>query len=337
LTAQEGLADALGLLGRREESLAHYADALLGYGEDGDVPSRARLQRKMASLQWEAGERKAALVQYQTALELLNGQTQHIEVALLSQEMGRLAFRSGDNEGAIQWSHKALNAAEEFVARTGNSQEAASAIAHAYNTIGAALARAARFEEAVEYVERSIEVAQEHELPQAACRAYTNLGVLYTNLDPGHAIEMCTAGLELAKKIGDLSLQSWLYANLASAYCTFTGQCEAEGIAAAEAAIELDRELGQLDHLAVPLIVLGQIYQCHGDWEPALANFEEALRLAQEMREPQLLFPCYDGLATLYLEAGDVARTEEYMAKGEQVCEEAGLQVESLVMLPFLY
>jgi tetratricopeptide (TPR) repeat protein len=200
-----------------------------------------------------------------------------------------------------------------------------------------ALARAARLEEAVEYVERSIGVAQEYELPQAACRAYTNLGVLYTNLDPGQAIEICTAGLELAKKIGDLSLQSWLYANLAGAYCTFTGQCEAEGIAAAEAAIELDRQLGQLDHLAVPLVVLGQIYQCHGDLEAALASYQEALRLAQEMREPQLLFPCYDGLATLYLESGDVTRAEEYLAKGEQVCQEAGLEVDSLVMMPFLY
>lgn len=337
LTAQEGLADVLGLVGRRDESLGHYEDALREYKKSGDKPSGARLQRKIGSLQWEAGNREAALARYQSALALVDGQPQHIEMAHLYQEMGRLAFRSGDNQGAIQWAQKALEMAEHLAARNGNSPEAASAIAQAYNTLGVALARAARLEEAVEYVERSIGVAQEYELPQAACRAYTNLGVLYTNLDPGQAIEICAAGLELAKKIGDLSLQSWLYANLAGAYCTFTGQCEAEGITAAEAAINLDRQLGQLDHLAVPLIVLAQIYQCHGDPEAALVCYQEALRLAQEMREPQLLFPCYEGLATVYLEVGDIARTEEYMAKGQQVCEEAGLDVESLVMMPFLY
>jgi predicted ATPase len=112
LTAQEGLADVLGLLGRREASLAHYGDALVGYGEDGDTPSRARLQRKIGSLQWEAGDREAALAHYQSALGLLDGQTQHIEVAYLYQEMGRLAFRSGDNLEAIQWAQKALDAAE---------------------------------------------------------------------------------------------------------------------------------------------------------------------------------------------------------------------------------
>lgn len=337
LVAQERLADVFGLLGRRAEALMHYEEVRASYEEDRDKASQARLLRKIGSLQWEEGNREAAMAQYRTGLALLNGYTQHIEMAHLYQEMGRLAFRSGDNQGAIAWARKALEMAEQLIARNGNSQEAASAMAYAYNTLGVALARVARLEEAVEYVERSINVAREHELPQAACRAYTNLGVLYTNLDPAQAIETCTEGLELARKIGDLGLQSWLYANLASAYCTFTGQCETEGIAAAEAAIDLDRQLGQLDHLAVPLIVLGQIYQCHGDSEAALLSYREALRLAQEIGEPQLLFPCYDGLATLYLEVGDVTQAEEFMAKGEQVCVEAGLEVESLVMMPFLY
>jgi adenylate cyclase len=169
-----------------------------------------------------------------------------------------------------------------------------------------------------------------------ACRAYTNLGVLYSTLDPRRAIETCLAGLELAKKIGDLGLQPWLYANLAGAYCTFTGQCEEEGIAAARAAIELDRQLGQLDHLAVPLIVLGQIYQCHGEPEPALQCYQEALRLAEEIQEPQLLFPCYDGLATLHLELGDETLAEQFMLRAQQLCEQAGLDADSLVVLPFL-
>jgi adenylate cyclase len=179
-------------------------------------------------------------------------------------------------------------------------------------------------------------VALEHELLNVACRGYTNLGVLYSTFDPARAIESCQTGLELARRCGDLGLQPWLYANLASAYCTFTGQCEAEGIAAAQAAIELDRRLGQLDHLAVPLIVLGQIYQCHGEAARALEFYQEALGLAEEMREPQLLFPCYDGLATLYLDLGDEALAEQYMLKSQRVCEQAGLDVDSLVVLPFL-
>ncbi|MBV9246169.1 MAG: tetratricopeptide repeat protein, partial [Methylobacteriaceae bacterium] len=80
--------------------------------------------------------------------------------------------------------------------------------------------------------------------------------------------------------MGDLGFQSQLYANLAVSYCALTDRCEAEGVEAARKAIDLGRRLGLLDHLAVPLIVLGQIHQCRGEHAPARASYEEALALA---------------------------------------------------------
>jgi tetratricopeptide (TPR) repeat protein len=208
--------------------------------------------------------------------------------------------------------------------------------AHAYNTLGVALARTGRPAEAVSQIERSIALAEARELLQAACRGYTNLGVLYSSLDPQRSIETCLRGLETAKKVGDLGFQSRLYANLAVAYCALTDRCEAEGVEAAQAAIDLDRRLGLLDHLAVPLIVLGQIHQCHGEHAKAFAMYEEALRLAEQVGEAQLLFPCYDGLATLYLDAGNQAQAETYLAKAQEVCERAGVEPDALMVLPFL-
>jgi adenylate cyclase len=136
--------------------------------------------------------------------------------------------------------------------------------------------------------------------------------------------------------VGDLGFQSRLQANLAVAYCALTDRCEAEGIEAAQTAIDLDRRLGLLDHLAVPLIVLGQIHQCHGERALAFSLYEEALGLAEEVGEPQLLFPCYDGLATLYLDSGNQPLAERYLAKAQEVCERAGLEPDALMVLPFL-
>jgi len=136
--------------------------------------------------------------------------------------------------------------------------------------------------------------------------------------------------------VGDLGFQSRLYANLAVAYCALTDRCEAEGVEAAQAAIDLDRRLGLLDHLAVPLIVLGQIHQCHGNPAQAFASYQEAMGLAEQSDEPQLLFPCYDGLATLYLDAGDVARAEVYLSMAQAVCKRAGVEPDALMVLPFL-
>lgn len=344
LAVRERLGDLLGPIGRREAALEHY-EAVRGAAEAAsDRTVQARIYRKIGALHWDAGDRDRALARFQAGLAILEGDAPHIELAHLYQEMGRLAFRSGDNHGAVEWATRALGQVDRLAVGSGGSavstssekEEAAAAIAHAYNTLGVALARLGRLREAVAHIERSVAMAQTHGLLQAACRGYTNLGVLYSTLDPGRAIETCLRGLEMAKKIGDLGFQSRLYANLAVAYCALTDRCEEQGVGAAQTSVDLDRQLGQLDHLAIPLIVLGQIYQCHGgDPAVALRCYTEALGLAEEAGEPQLLFPCYDGLATLSLEMGDETQAEQYMRKAQQVCERAGLDPDSLVLLPF--
>ena len=336
---RERLADLLALTGRRAEALAHYEAVRQELETTADRAGAARLHRKIGGLHWEAGDRERASACFASGLERLGEDGNPIERAQLFQEIGRLAFRAGDNAGAIAWAERALAEAaseEETAADPERAREAAATRAQAYNTLGVALARTGRLAEAVDQIEQSIGLAETHDLLQAACRGYTNLGVLYSSLDPRRSIETCLRGLETAKKVGDLGFQSRLYANLAVAYCALTDRCEAEGVEAAQMAIDLDRRLGLLDHLAVPLIVLGQIHQCHGDHALAFASYEEALGLAEQVGEPQLLFPCYDGLATLYLDAGNQALAEVYLAKSQEVCERAGLEPDALMVLPFL-
>ena len=339
LAAREGLADLLALAGRRAEALAHYEAVRQEIEATGDVAGTARLHRKIGGLYWEAGDRERAGACFTAGLEQLGDDGDPIERAHLFQEMGRLAFRAGDNAGAIAWAERALAEAageEKTATDPGRQREASAMRAQAYNTLGVALARTGRLAEAVDQIERSIELAEAGDLLQATCRGYTNLGVLYSTLDPRRSIETCLRGLETAKKVGDLGFQSRLYANLAVAYCALTDRCEAEGVEAAQTAIDLDRRLGLLDHLAVPLIVLGQIHQCHGEHAQAFAMYEEALGLAERVGEPQLLFPCYDGLATLYLDTGNQVQAERYLAKAQEVCEQAGLEPDALMVLPFL-
>ena len=342
---RERLGDILAPLGRRAAAAGHYEAVLAATAAAEDRPAQARLERKLAILAWDAGDRPAAAARLRAGQELMEGQPEHIELAHLYHEIGRQAFRNGNNEGAVAWAERALSQAERLAAVPAGPDapgdvdrpaEVASAMTQAYNTLGVALARMGRFQEAVGHIERSLAVAEAHGLMQAACRGYTNLGVLYSTLDPKRAIDTCVRGLEMAKKIGDLGLQSRLNTNLAVAYCALTNRCEEQGLVAARTALDLDRQLGQLDHLAVPLIVLGQIQQCHGDPDLALGHYEEALTIVEQIGEPQLLFPCYDGLATLHLDRGDQARAEEFMRKAQEVCERAGLDPDSFVVLPFL-
>ncbi|WP_213958590.1 adenylate/guanylate cyclase domain-containing protein [Variovorax sp. dw_954] len=338
LDARERLGDLFGLQGRRSEGLAHY-DAVRLAIEAHDEPVRtARVLRKIGGLHWEAGERERAGACFSAGLARLGEGGDPIERAHLFQEMGRLAFRAGDNATALTLAQRALGEvpADADTDGAGRTREAIVVRAAACNTLGVTLARLGRQAEAVEQIELSVAQAEAHNLLQAACRGYTNLGVLYATLDPQRSIDTCLRGLATAKKVGDLGFQSRLYANLAVAYCALTNRCEDEGIEAARAAASLDRRLGLLDHLAVPLIVLGQIYQCHGDSAKAFTSYTEALQLAEQIDEPQLLFPCYDGLATLYLDAGRPAQAEGWFQKAQAVCERAGLEPDALMVLPFL-
>jgi tetratricopeptide (TPR) repeat protein len=334
----ERIADLCGSSGRRDVAREHYQAVLESCRASDDRTTAARILRKLGRLLWDGGKRSKAEEYYSEAATLLEGITAPVEQAHLLQERGRLAFRLGDHAAAVKWADDALNCAESVPADADKSTgfEAARAAAEALNTKGVALARLGRSQDAVREVERSVSVAEAADLPGAACRGYNNLGVLYTIIDPLRAMEVCRRGLEVAHHIGDLGFQARLLANLAVACCTFTSKCGNEGVPAAEKAIELDRALDQREHLPVSLIVLGQIHQCHSQPDLAVRCYSEALAVARETGEPQQLFPCYDGLATLSLDRGNVPEAERYFALAQDVCARHGLDPEALIVLPFL-
>ncbi len=103
LVARERMADLLGPIGRRAAALGEYEIVEAGYRAAGDAPAHARILRKMGGLHWDAGARARALQCFEAGLGLLADDREHIEQAHLYQEMGRLAFRSGDSQRAVEW------------------------------------------------------------------------------------------------------------------------------------------------------------------------------------------------------------------------------------------
>ncbi|RXG94499.1 adenylate/guanylate cyclase domain-containing protein [Bradyrhizobium zhanjiangense] len=338
LVLYERIADLSRAVGRRSTAEEHYQSALEGHRTAGDRIAEARILRKLGGLLWDAGKRIRAEERYAEAAERLGGTDAPIEWAHLLQERGRLAFRVGDHVAAARWADEALGYARSVPANADEQAglEAARAIAEALNTKAVALARLGRNQEAVNEVEQSVAAAETAGLLNVACRGYTNLGVLYTIIDPAQAMAVCRRGLDVANRIGDLGFQARLLANLAVACCTFTDRCTEEGVPAAEKAIEIDRALDQREHLPVPLIVLGQIHQCHFRPDMAARCYNEAIEVASETGEPQQLFPCYDGLATLNLDRGDMPEAERYFALAHDVCARHGLDPAGLIVLPFL-
>jgi adenylate cyclase len=122
---------------------------------------------------------------------------------------------------------------------------------------------------------------------------------------------------------------------MAGGHCTLSGDYD-EGVKAAEAAADLDRRLGQGSHLPIPIIILAQIYQCRGDAERSARHYREALDLAERLGDPQLLVPCYEGLATLAIEREDEEEADRWLARSRAISDKSEASGESFLTLPFL-
>jgi adenylate cyclase len=319
--------DAAYARGALAKARAHWTAAL----DVTDVAREGRLtadlHRRLGVACWDAGEPEQALAHLERGLAALGDDTANIEAARLYQELGRIHFRRGDHVTATGWAKRALALGAEL--------GAPDVVANAYNTSGVALARAGDIDEGASFVAQGLEVAVAHQLGVVACRAYTNLAVMYATIDHARSLEYCRDGLALARKIGDQLQQSWLYCTLAGGHCTLAGDYD-EGVRAAEAAVEIDERLGQRNHLPIPLIILAQVYQCRGEDEPSARYYHRALEVAESVGEPQLLFPCYEGLATLAIERGDDAEAEAWLTRSREVQETTGWSSDTFLVLPFL-
>jgi adenylate cyclase len=324
---RDKLGDTAYARGGLDEARREWSEALALAEGAGERRRMAELHRKLAVAAWDAGERQAALDHLERGRAALGDAADTAEAARLYQELGRIHFRLGDHERATEWARRALALGEQM--------GAPDVISHAYNTLGVAMARAGDIERAAGYVRQSLDTALAHQLGAVACRAYSNLAVMYAAIDHQRSSEYCREGLALAQKIGDELQQAWLFCTLAGGHCTLAGDYD-EGVKAAAAAVEVDRRLGQRSHLPVPLIILAQIHQCRGDAEQSARYYREALDVASAVGEPQLLFPCYDGLATLAIEAGDEAEAEAWLAKSREVQQATGWTSDTFLVLPFL-
>src|SRR2546427_312852 len=129
----------------------------------GDRAAAGRLHRKIGALHWEAGDRERAGACFASGLDRLGDDGDPLERAHLFQEMGRLAFRAGDNAGAIEWAERALAEApseEQTSTHPERSRQAAATQAQAYNTLVIARARPWRLHDAIAPIDAANGAAQ---------------------------------------------------------------------------------------------------------------------------------------------------------------------------------
>jgi tetratricopeptide (TPR) repeat protein len=312
----EMLGDIKTLLGEHDACIKYWNDSLLMWTQLNEKDKTSRLHRKMANVFWNRmGKTEEAKYHHDKALKILESEPESIELATVYEDICRMLWRTGDLVTARSWAEKALELAKKL-----NAHEV---IASAYIDLGTISSYSGEdLKRSVEYYERALKIALDNGYMESALRAYNNLPTALPAEEHERILECYEKGFELAKKIGDISHQSWIGTNLADTYIGMGNVGKA--ILLAEESAALDRKAGNMTHLPMSLAYLGLIHQILGELEQSEQYYNEALSISQKSKEFQSILFIYGYLGWFHFDKGEYVKAREFWEKMSETAEKAG-------------
>ena len=193
LLAQAG--NAARAHGDTERARTHLLRAIELFEQNGDVHAAARASADLAQGEFVTGNLAEAIERLERAVPGLDPETDADSAFVLSQ-LGRWMYFAGRTDESRQYTAQALDAAERL--------HLPETLSHALNTQGLLEMNARHWETARALLRHALELALENDQPQAALRAYANLGTVEARRgNYAEWEELAQRSLELAKRIGD--------------------------------------------------------------------------------------------------------------------------------------
>jgi predicted ATPase/tRNA A-37 threonylcarbamoyl transferase component Bud32 len=311
----ERLGDIKRLVGEYDACLKYWNDALLMWKQPSEKANVSRLHRKMANVLWEEmGDARRAREHHDRALKILETEPESIELASLYEDMAHMYYRVGDMTKALSVAEKALELAKKL--------DAQEVVASSYATVGAIFTFTGEKKKSCEYLEKALKIALDNDYTETAWRAQNNLAMALPAEKYETSFQCYEKAYELAKKVGDLSHQSWTGLVLAQSYIGMGNMNKA--VFFAEESVALDRKVGNVSHLSLALGDLGIVYQILGEWDKSERCHKEASSISQEINEWQSIWMNYWSFGWLHFEKGEYAKARELLEKACEVSEKAG-------------
>jgi len=157
---------------------------------------------------------------------------------------------------------------------------------------------------------------------ETALRTYNNLANALPAGEEERRFEYYEKGYELAKKVGHISLQSWIGILLSWMHIGMGNMNKA--VSLAEESVALDKKTGNIIHLSMSIGFLGLIYQILGEWDKTEQCHKEALNISQRVKDFQSIGGSYARLGWLNLDKGEYIKAREFLEKAHEVYEKAG-------------
>ncbi len=179
------------------------------------------------------------------------------------------------------------------------------------------------FKKAIEYYERSLEIAKEIGDKAGESICYAGLGTAYHDLgDFKKAIEYYERSLEIFKEIGNKAGESTCYTGLGNAYLNLGDFKKAIGYY--ERSLEIKKEIGDKAGESTCYTGLGNAYHDLGDFKKAIGYYERSLEIKKEIGDKAGESICYAGLGTAYHDLGNIKKAIEYHERSLEIFKEIG-------------
>jgi len=307
----ERLGDIKRIVGEHEASMKYWNDALALWKQLNEEETIARLHGKMARVLYLMGDVEKAKECLNNALRILETRPESVELVRAWCWWSGGLWSTGNMAEALRWAEKALELAEKLKDFEG--------IAESYFFVGTISGTAGDLKKAIDYLERTLQIALDNGYTEIALRAYNNLGSGLGAEDYERRLEYYEKGYELAKKAGDIAFQSWLGGNLAEAYIDMGNMNK--GVLLAEESVMLDRKTSNVYHLALSLDLLGYAYHVLGQWDKAEQYCQEASNISQRLNDFQSISYSYGSLGMLHFDKEEYAKAKEFFEKAYEICE----------------
>jgi len=244
----------------------------------------------------------------------LEKEPESVELASLYEDIAHMYYRVGDMAKALSSAEKALELAKKL-----NDFEV---IGSSYASLGTIFTFTGELKKARECLERALKIALENGYMETALRSYNNLANVLPVEENEKRFEYYEKGYELAKKVGHISLQSWIGILLSWMNIGMGNMTKA--LSFAEESVALDKKTGNITHLSMSIDFLGFIYQILGEWDKTEQYYNEALSISQRLKDFQAIAHSHGFLGWLNLDKEEYTKAREFYEKMYEVFEKAG-------------
>jgi predicted ATPase/class 3 adenylate cyclase len=287
--------------GKLDAAGSQFERAIALFRTIGETHPAARVSARLGQILHDIGRSDEAVERMEQAFAVLSADEPDGDLARLAHELARLYLFRGDKRLAIERVELALE--------IGESLRLPEVVSHSLNT--KALLLEHRPNESGALLREALQIALEHELTDAALRAYNNLTVLAQLQDRfDEFLHAAEDGVALARRRGDRSWE-WILTSVLVEYYSVTGAWD-EALAVAA---EMPQEPRTLGHMYFPAEFLTRIHAERGELEEA-----RALRVSFADRERS---PDLQASGFALLAAATVHRAEGRPVEARAVAEEA--------------